>query len=54
MITGKRTTKAATTNNFGLVIPAGTVVQVLEKGEIFKVKSSGHGVFYTDVSNLSR
>ena len=49
-----RVTKKATTNMFGMVVPANTSVEVLVKGELFRVKSANYSVFYTDVSNLRR
>lgn len=49
-----RVTNKVTKTMFGLIVPANTSVEVLIKGELFRVKSSSYGVFYTDVSNLRR
>ena len=49
-----RNTKRATTNNTGIVVPAGTQVSVISKGELFQVCSPSYGFFYTDVSNLKK
>lgn len=52
-----RTLKRSTHTAYGHLILAGTYVEVLEKGELMKVRTMLSGsrcIFYTDVSNLVR